>query len=104
MTIYALWHGGYSYTPGSIDEGDLEVFPSVQRAGQALRDRYDSNGCRTVPFVYADGRTERTLLPAVDAESTSMDVYLYDPRETAGPWPNVRLTLGPRLGVRRERY
>lgn len=101
--IYVMWWGGCSYSYGDMDR-DLETFPSVQRAGEALRDRYDSNGCRTVPFVYADGRTDRTLLPAVTAGDTSMDVYLYDPREVADPYPSLRLTLGPRLGVRRERY
>lgn len=106
MTVYVMWWGGSSYSHGEMDR-DLEVFPSVKRAGEALRDRYDSNGSHTVPFVYADGRSERTLVPSVSIDPwgpTSMEVYLYDPRAVTDPYPDLRLTLGPRLGVKRERY
>lgn len=106
MTVYVMWWGGCSYSHGDMDR-DLEVFSSVQRAGEALRDRYDSNGQRQVSFTYADGRTERTLVPSVTTDPwgpTSMEVYLYDPRTVVDPYPSLRLTLGPRLGVRRERY
>lgn len=101
--IYAMWWGGCSYSYGELDR-DLEVFTSVQRAGEALQERYASGGGYTVPMVYADGRSERTLTPAVTAHDTSMTVYLYDPRQVVDPYPDIRLTLGPRLGVRRERY
>lgn len=101
--IYALWWGGCSYSHGDMDT-DLEVFTSVTAAGTALQDRYHSNGVWRQTFRYADGRTESSLLPSVDALTTQMDVYLYDPRAVVAPYPDVRLTLGPRLGVRRERY
>lgn len=101
MTVYAMWYGGYSYSYGEIPE-DLEVFPSIRAAGEALRARYESNGWRTAPVHYADGRQALTLFPAVDT-TCSMDIYRYDPRTAHEPYPDLRLTLGPRLGIRKEK-
>src|SRR5688572_27353451 len=101
--VYALWHGGPSYSTSSIEDGDLESFPSIRAAKCALLDRYESGGSSTCEVRYVDKAHERTLFPSVTTDST-MDVFTYDPREVVDPSPRFRLVFGPRLGVRRENY
>lgn len=111
MTVYAMWHGGHSYSHGQLPE-DLEVFPSIRAAGEALLARYESNGGIAQSITYADGREVCVFFPTVDT-TCSMEIYRVDPRVSYGEWvaargpfpdPDLRLTLGPRLGIRRERY
>lgn len=103
MHVYALWHGGDSYSSGSIHNGDLEWFESLRAAKEVFRERYESSGRRTVEFCYIDRPWESTYVPAVN-ESASMDIYTYDPRETDDPYPDFRLSFGPRMGIVRESY
>lgn len=101
--FYALWHGGPSCSNGSIENGDLESFPSIRAAKCAFLERYESGGGSTCLVRYANKPHEYVLFPAVTTDST-MDVYLYDPRESGDPYPSFRLFFGPLLGVRRENY
>lgn len=84
--VFATWHGGYSYSPPSIPE-HVETFASLEAARDAFQARYWNR----------DGST-----PCVD-ESASMALYLADPSDSADPYPDALLTIGPRGGIRRER-
>lgn len=101
--IYALWHGGSSYSHGSIESKDLEQFPSIEMARGTFRERAETSGGYALPTYFADRENDRTAFPAVD-ETTSMDVYRYDPREVCDPYPDFRFVLGPKGGVKRESY
>lgn len=104
MRVFALWHGGASYSVSSIHDNDLEQFESIAAAEYAFRDRFDSNGRRTVDFHYVQREPDSTYVPAVD-ESSTMDIYKYDPRESDGDaYPDFQLSFGPRGGVRRESF
>jgi hypothetical protein len=98
--IYAMWHGGSSYSQGDIDT-DLETFASMKDAGRALRERARHGYSQPQTFNYADGRTENVLCPCAD-EAPTMTVYRYDPRETTDPYPDTILSIGPRGGIVRE--
>jgi hypothetical protein len=95
-TVYALWHGGSSYSQGELDQ-DLEVFDSITAAKAEFETRYRSGRYNT--FTYADGRSNRDDTPAVD-ESASMFVYLADPRGDSDPYPDRLIEIGPRGGVK----
>jgi hypothetical protein len=103
MVVFALWHGGSSYSPGSIENGDLEKFDTIAQARETFRDRAETSGGWPLPTYFVDRENNGTRFPAVD-EKTSMDVYTYDPRAAGDPYPNFRFILGPRGGVRRENY
>lgn len=101
--IYALWHGGSSYSSSSIENNDLEQFPNIADARDTFRDRAETSGGYPLPTHYANRENTNTCFPAVD-ETTSMDVYKYDPREVCDPYPDFRFVFGPRGGIRRENY
>lgn len=99
---WGLWYcPGYSDLSMIDEPTGVETFASIDDVRRALRDRYDSNGVRTVTVHYADGRTESALFPCVTRESEYL-VYGYDPRETSDPYPVCRVFWGPRGGVRVE--
>lgn len=100
MTIYALWHGGSSYAHGDV-ETDVETFPSIRAAVDALQDRSKLGHGWQMPFYYADGRTARVYTP--NADDSSMWLWFADPRGNADPYPDRVLSFGPRGGVRVER-
>ncbi len=83
MTVYVLWHGGYSYAPGYVDD-DVEVLDSMAAARELCDSRYWNR----------DGYT-----PAVD-ESSGMSVWFEDPRGTDDPYPDRLIVRGPRGGWR----
>jgi hypothetical protein len=105
--IYALWHGGASYSPGSVydfgpdEPSDVETFDSIADAGRALTSRAERGYWERQTFRYADGRTEHTLTPAADA-GPSMTLWHHDPRGDSDPYPDRILTIGPRGGIRQE--
>lgn len=101
--IYVLWHGGPSYSHGSIENKDLESFRSIRDARSALMERYESNGSFLCKFDFVDRDADKVYVPSVTTDST-MDVYMYDPRDTADPYPDFRLMFGPRGGIKRENY
>lgn len=73
MSVYALWWGGPSYSLPSLQ--DLEVFASVNDAENEFRLRASHH-----PYY-----------PVVDQDTTIMDVFLSDPRESSDPCPDYRL-------------
>lgn len=81
---------------------DLETFPSLRAASEALGDRARFGHWSTQTFTYADGRTEHSLTPCAD-EGPEMVVYLRDPRDERDPYPDRVITIGPRGGLRIER-
>lgn len=99
--IYAIWHGGSSYSFGEIPE-DLETFDSIRDAKNALRERRDKGYGYRQSFRRPDGTVEEILTPAVD-ESSTMTLYFYDPSEAHDPYPDRMLSFGPRGGVNVER-
>jgi hypothetical protein len=98
--IYALWHGGASYSVGELDR-DLETFPSIRAAGWALRTRANNGHWYPQDFTYADGRTERALTPCAD-KGCEMTVYLSDPRGMVDPHRDYVLSIGPHGGIRQK--
>lgn len=83
MTVYVLWHGGASYSPGYVDDDTIEM-PSIRAAVELCEDRYDNR----------DGTT-----PGVD-ESSGASVWLEDPRGTVDPYPDRLIVRGRRGGWR----
>lgn len=79
MKCTALWFGGVNYAPPTNEDG--ESFASIAEASRALAARSRNR----------DGRT-----PCV--ESSEMWLYFGASRD----YPDMRLTFGPRGGVRRE--
>ena len=100
--VFVLWYGGCSYSSPSIPE-DVERFDSLADAKYAFAERYRSGGWHTCAFRYVNRAHEPVLLPAVDESTTEMSVYYGDPTEAVDPYPDLRLTFGPRGGVRAER-
>lgn len=92
MKVYGLWWGGHSYSTGSIEDGDLEIFSSVDHAKRVLMERYNSNGIDRCAVKYADGREEKTLFPAVTQDS-AIYLYMADPRGDSDPYPDRRVYL-----------
>lgn len=84
--VYAMYHGGGSYAAPDVE--DAEHFASVAAAKEAMRGRLA-------------GRDR--AFPTVD-ESAIMDVFTGGhPRDYADPYPDLRLSHGPRGGIRQER-
>jgi hypothetical protein len=87
MIVYMEWFGGPSYAPPTQD--DRERFESIKDAKEAFWRRSD----------YEPG------FPCVE----DSEALLYfagrkgDNDETGGEYPDRRLTIGPRGGVRIER-
>jgi hypothetical protein len=100
VRVFALWHGGSSYSPGEL-ANHLESFASLRAAFDALRERAESNGIFRCAFAYVDREPESFYCPVVDG--SEMLVYRTDPRECADPYPDEVLSIGPRGGIRRER-
>jgi len=104
--IYALWHGGASYSQGSVhawpgEPSRVETFASIRAAGAALLSRARRGYWERQTFTYADGRTDATLCPVAN-EGPSMTLWWTDPRESDDPYPDRLLTIGPRGGLRQE--
>lgn len=102
MAVFAVWHGGSSYSVGDIS-AHLEKFASIAAAKRVFAERARTSGAFPLSTYFVNRENTPVRFPAVD-ENTSMDVYAYDPRETADPYPDFRLVLGPKGGVRRENY
>jgi hypothetical protein len=83
MTTYMLWYGGSNYANPEL--ADAEKFPSVAAALHAFR-------------IRAEGRD--SYYPCV--ESSSALIYASDPATMRDPYPDLRITMGPRGGVRKE--
>lgn len=98
MTVYGLFHGGYSYAPPDVYD-DLELFPSITAAKHALAERYHSNCIQPCVHHYADGHTEKAT--HLRDESAEIQLFLTDPR-IGDFYPDRRIYIGPRGGIRIE--
>ena len=111
MKVFALWHGGSSYSVGGLES--LEKFDSLAAAKEEFYERYHySRGY----FQYAE-ETEyitsgSTGTPTV-SESASMEIFLVDiwvnlfelywARANGDLYPDRVISFGPQMGVRIER-
>jgi hypothetical protein len=101
--VYALWYGGSGYSSPEIPR-DVEVFPTVNYAREAFRNRYQVGDRIKQDFTFAGGDNDSVLTPGVGGDS-EMWLYFYDPRGEhdfqPGNFPGE--SLCPRCGtVRRE--
>ena len=69
--VWALWHGGSSYTVGNILT-DIETFASIEDARKELISRKHNRSGR---------------FPCV--ELSTMHLYYADPRNTKDPYPDL---------------
>lgn len=83
MKVFGLWYGGYNYANPELT--DAEEFASIQDAVDTFWRRADFD----------------PEFPCV--ESPEMMLYRVNPASIPDPYPDFRLTIGPRGGVRRER-
>jgi hypothetical protein len=85
-TVWAVFNGGVNYSPGSVHElRDIEEFPSLRAAGDALWSRVSDR------------------MQLVDRASASMHIWLACPNDGHGDvteYPDGIATIGPRGGVR----
>jgi len=86
MIVYALWHGGASYAPGSI-ETDLETFDSLAAAKDAFASRAGFDPY--YPCVSED---------TAEDGGPSMWIFLAEP-DSRDPYPDRIIEFGPRGGV-----
>ena len=82
MQCWTVINGGYNYSPAAWT--DAEPCDSLKAAEDAFWRWTDE------PRNMAD-------------ESTEMFVFLYEPDESGDNYPDFRIYLGPKGGVRRER-
>lgn len=107
--IFALWHGGTSYAPGSIED-DLEVFDGEGHATetgnlwQAIDDavtecgnRYQCGGYFRCDVRPVEGDPYTTYFPTVGDDS-EMHVWLTDPRGSDDPYPDYIISLDTYVG------
>lgn len=83
MQCWTVIHGGYNYSAPSWHD-DAEHHDSLYLAETTF------------------WRWTETPLNMAD-ETTEMFVFLYDPSKVIDPYPDFRIYLGPRGGIRRER-
>jgi hypothetical protein len=83
MKVFALWHGGNSYSEPYVAD-DTEEFESISEAKEECARRFNNH----------DGST-----PAVD-ESSGMTLYFADPRDESDPIPDRLIVMGKRGGWR----
>ncbi|MFI6512889.1 hypothetical protein ACIBCT_35255 [Streptosporangium sp. NPDC050855] len=101
MIVTALWFGGNgSYSLPDADS--VEQFTSITHAINTFRERAETSGAFGLPTYFVNRENSRVCFPAV-GEDCTMDVYIGRAGETAN-YPDFRLALGPRGGVKRESY
>lgn len=97
MKVWALWHGGSSYSAPYVAT-DVEAFASITAARDAFTHRY--NGGRWASeFRYVNREWDAAATPGVD-ESSTMTLWLYDPTEDTDPYPWKILSIGRQGAVR----
>lgn len=99
MRVFGLWWGGSSYGQGHLDR-DLEEFESVEHAKKVFYSR--RYGIHPQSTFYVERENSPVGFPAVDEDSV-MWLYYRDPRGEHDPYPDVRLTFGPRGGIKSDR-
>jgi len=98
MKVFALWHGGSSYSQGSLEKY-LETFDSLKAVKEELRDRYDGKAYQT----WASGQTPNWCYTPTVSDNSSFWVWIEDPRDMDDPYPDRIVSFGPKMGVRIER-
>lgn len=91
--VFGLWHGGSSYSVGTVDE-DVEQFPDLDTAKAEFMTRFASGRCNTFYYL-SENADERQGLdtPAVDA-ACEMLLWYADPRGVQDPYPDALMRLG----------
>lgn len=93
MTVYALWNGGPSYASAYMEE-DVEKFESLADAVAAAQSRKDSGHWIPQDFNFVSREPQSSLTPGV-SETSSMDIFMVDPRESYDPYPDYRIEVSP---------
>ncbi|MFC0861685.1 hypothetical protein ACFHYQ_05170 [Sphaerimonospora cavernae] len=94
---FGLWHGGSGYGPPEPD--DLEEFSSLAEARSKLLDRYHYGHWQRSRFAFTGREVAEVLTPCVGDDC---EIMLYGSRDGLD-YPDRRIFLGPRGGVRVER-
>lgn len=103
MIRYGTWHGGNGYSQSHDWRDNLECWPDMASVKYSLQRRFNM-GRDEMAFVTIEDdesltrRVERYDTPGVD-ESSYIDLFDIKSGE-----PYLRLTLGPRGGVRSEKF
>ncbi|WP_084965912.1 hypothetical protein [Thermoactinospora rubra] len=94
---FGLWWGGSGYS--RPESNDLEEFASLVEARRKLVERYLHGYWQTTEFRFVHREPTRVLTPCVD---TQCEILLFR-SSNAEVLPELRLSIGPRGGVRLER-
>ncbi|MGP3916329.1 hypothetical protein [Nonomuraea sp. 10N515B] len=94
---FGLWWGGNGYS--RPEDADLEEFVSLADAKHKLAERFLHGHWQTTVFAFVHKEPTRVLTPCV---TDDCEILLYRSRD-GGEWPDMRIFLGPRGGVRSER-
>lgn len=90
--VFTLWHGGSSYA--QPEHSQLERFETIEDAAIEAENRLTASGEQVFHFVTTGGPTYART-PVVD-ETSSVQVFLSDPREGDGDWyPDAELVWSP---------
>ncbi|MFD1935114.1 hypothetical protein ACFSKW_26930 [Nonomuraea mangrovi] len=93
---FGLWYGGNGYSTPELS--DLEEFPSLADAGAKLIARHRDGYWRRSRFAFVDRDPADVLTPCVGDDC---EIWIYRSRESLD-YPDRRLWLGPRGGIRSE--
>ncbi|GAA2324008.1 hypothetical protein GCM10010149_91680 [Nonomuraea roseoviolacea subsp. roseoviolacea] len=94
---FGLWHGGSGYS--LAEDHDLEQFSSLEDAKRKLTERHRRGYRQRSRFDFVHREPAEVLTPCVGDDC---EITLYRSRDGGG-WPDARVYLGPRGGVRFER-
>lgn len=94
---YGLWYGGYRYAVSDPVE-DIEKFPNLNAARDALRDRFRDGASWRQEFDFVNRAPESVFTPAVSENS---EILLFATPD-GDAYPDRRVFFGPRGGVHIE--
>ncbi|MFL1427534.1 MULTISPECIES: hypothetical protein [unclassified Nocardiopsis] len=94
---YGLWFGGCGYSPSDPLE-DIEKFPTLNAARDALRDRFRDGASWRQEFEFVNRDPEKVFTPAVSEDS---EILLFATPD-GDAYPDQRVYFGPLGGVRVE--
>ena len=100
--VFGMWWGGDSYSTGYVDS-DVETFPSLDAAKDALCERYELGDWQAQTFHYVNKAREDVRTPAV-SDNSEMWIWQADPTGVSDPYPDsiIRLSRdaeGDAIGV-----
>ena len=95
----SLWYGiWYGYASQNVCAEDVEIFHSLERAKEALHDRYYIGATIMQSIDYVNKPPEHALTPGVLEDS---EILLF-PTPDVTEYPARRVFFGPHGGVRTE--